>query len=147
MKTIEEIIKQPPVYLHEWKSKFNVIANFEDIYITEKEFNNPELDSQYFKEKRNEMKTALEKWESVNILFASYNNESYSGDAFVLIEKNGKLYEVNGSHCSCYGLEGQWEPEETNLEALKHRLIEGKMGVDSYSENNYSNELKEFLGI
>lgn len=26
---------------------------------------------------------------------------------------DGKLYEVHGSHCSCYGFEGQWEPTET----------------------------------
>lgn len=34
---------------------------------------------------------------------------------------DGKLYEVNGGHCSCYGLEGQWEPAETSVAALKMR--------------------------
>ncbi len=33
-------------------------------------------------------------------------------DAFIVYKaKNGKFYEVHGSHCSCYGFEGQWEPE------------------------------------
>ena len=57
----------------------------------------------------------------LNILLATYTFEDYSGDAFVLFEKDGKLFEVNGGHCSCYGLEGQWEPEETTSEALLTR--------------------------
>lgn len=63
------------------------------------------------------MQQKLKGWEGINILFASYGEDNYSGNAFVLFEKDGKLYEVNGSHCSCYGLEGQFEPEETTLEA------------------------------
>lgn len=58
----------------------------------------------------------------VEIILASYTYEDYSGDAFVLFRKDGQLFEVNGGHCSCYGLEGQWEPEETSVEALRHRL-------------------------
>jgi hypothetical protein len=54
------------------------------------------------------------------ILFASYGGACYEGDAVVIFQKNGKLYEVHGSHCSCYGLEGQWRPEETTLESLAH---------------------------
>ncbi len=55
------------------------------------------------------------------LLFASYGGGSYEGDAFVLFRKDGKLYEVTGSHCSCYGLEGQWAPEATTVEALEAR--------------------------
>ena len=55
------------------------------------------------------------------ILFASYDCPPYEGYAFVLYEQDGKLYEVNGSHCSCYGLEGQWEPEETTWSAIAIR--------------------------
>ena len=55
------------------------------------------------------------------IIFASYLYECYKGSAFVLFERDGKLYEVNGSHCSCYGLEGQWEPEETSVAAVRMR--------------------------
>ena len=59
--------------------------------------------------------------EGATILLASYTYENYTGDAFVLFERDGKLFEVNGSHCSCYGLEDQWEPEETTKEALLAR--------------------------
>lgn len=55
------------------------------------------------------------------LLFASYGGASYEGDAFVIYERDGKLYEVHGGHCSCYGLEGQWEPEETTWAALAAR--------------------------
>lgn len=41
--------------------------------------------------------------------------------AIVVYEKGDLLFEVNGSHCSCYGYEGQWEPEETSWEALAVR--------------------------
>ena len=57
--------------------------------------------------------------EGIDILLASYTYEYYSGSALVVFRKDGELYEVNGSHCSCYGLEGQWEPEETSVEALR----------------------------
>ena len=80
-------------------------------------------------------------------MLASYTYENYSGDAFVLFRKNGKLYEVNGSHCSCYGLgeesiggsESQWQPEETTIESLKHRLKNGNF------DGHFSNELKELV--
>lgn len=52
------------------------------------------------------------------LLFASYGGGSYEGDAHVVFERNGRLYEAHGSHCSCYGLEGQWAPEETTWAAL-----------------------------
>jgi hypothetical protein len=54
-------------------------------------------------------------------VFASYGGGSYEGDAFVLYQRDGKLYEVSGSHCSCYGLESQWSPEETTWAALAMR--------------------------
>jgi len=58
--------------------------------------------------------------EGVEILYAVYTYEEYAGSAFVLFRKDGKLYEVNGGHCSCYGLEGQWLPEETNVDAIRN---------------------------
>jgi hypothetical protein len=67
------------------------------------------------------------------VLFASYGTENYEGDAIVVFEYNDKLYEVNGGHCSCYGLaeesyagetESQWDPEETSWAALKMRELD-----------------------
>lgn len=62
------------------------------------------------------------------ILVASYEYEDYSGSAFMLFKKNGKLYEYQGSHCSCNGLEdGNFSAGETSWEALAMRNPEGEL--------------------
>lgn len=46
------------------------------------------------------------------IVLAYYDYEDYSGWATVIYtDILGQFWEVHGSHCSCHGLEGQWEPE------------------------------------
>jgi len=55
------------------------------------------------------------------VLFASYGGAMYEGDAVVLFQRDGKLYEVHGGHCSCYGLEDQWTPAEVTWPALAMR--------------------------
>lgn len=67
-----------------------------------------------------EFEISSEQLDGVEILYAIYNG-GYDGEAHVIFRKDGKLYEVNGAHCSCYGLEGQWEPEETTVAALLFR--------------------------
>lgn len=80
------------------------------------------------------------------ILLAWYGGGGYDGSAFVLFERDGKLYEVNGGHCSCYGLEGQWDPEETSATALIHRIKNGNLGNDGYYNNdNFGSKLLKFL--
>lgn len=87
--------------------------------------------------------------EDIEILLAYYSYEDYQGEAFVLFRRDGKLYEVNGSHCSCYGLEDQWSPEEVMLEELEHRITEGTFGLGySYYDdapNHFNIELKEII--
>lgn len=57
------------------------------------------------------------------VVFAYYTYEDYSGDALVILRdpQDGKFYEVNGGHCSCYGLDGQWEMEETTMDVMLQR--------------------------
>lgn len=83
------------VYLHDWADVDGLMADF-DI--------GPEV------------------LEGCEILLASYTYQDYQGDAFVLFRKDGQLFEVNGGHCSCYGLGGQWDPEETSVLALEIRF-------------------------
>lgn len=152
MKQLEEIFKQEPIYLHNWEEskKTGVISDFEYINISKAEFEAADCpigSKEYWLNEKSKMQQKLKEWEGINILFASYGEDNYSGDAFVLFEKNGKLYEVNGSHCSCYGLEGQFDPEETTLEAIRYRLLEGTMGRDAYSDNEFADELMQFLGV
>jgi hypothetical protein len=57
--------------------------------------------------------------------YAVYGIEDYAdGSAEVVFERGGKLFAVYGSHCSCYGLEDQWEPHETDWETLAMRSDE-----------------------
>lgn len=64
-------------------------------------------------------------FKGAKIYLAWYGYGDCSGSSLVIYEKDGQLYEVNGSHCSCNGLEGCWEPEETSWEALAKRQIYG----------------------
>ena len=120
MKTIQELKNQAPVYLHNWRCKEDVLNDFQ---ISDKNT------------------------DDINILFASYGDDNYSGDAWVLFEQDGRLYEVNGSHCSCYGLENQWEPEEVGLRDIEYRLTKGSFGTYDWCGNEFKSELIEFLGV
>lgn len=76
---------------------------------------------------------------NAEVIVASYTYEDYEGYAYVLFRRNGKLYEVHGGHCSCYGLSEcdylgssttQWQPEEADKAAILHRIEKGTWGAD-----------------
>jgi hypothetical protein len=69
----------------------------------------------------------------IEVLFASYGTGCYCGEAAVVFRKAGQLYEVHGSHCSCYGLEGMWKPEEATVESLRKTVTERVCG--NYSDH------------
>ena len=79
-------------------------------------------------------KTVLIAYESVG----SWGCDSSS--FFLLQDAQGKLYEIHGAHCSCYGFEGQLDLEETTLQALKFRL--GNDGI-LFSCGGYDDECDE----
>lgn len=94
----------------------------------------------------NDFAVPLSIFDNINILLAIYNYENYSAEAFVLFEKNNILYEVNANHCSCCGLEGQWEPEQTTVEALLHRMNKGGLGyMGWYEKPVFVDELYDVL--
>ena len=132
MKTFNEIINQEPVYLNDFNSKNDVLSQFAG-----ERWCWDEEGEQHF----------INEHENINILFASYGCANYSGDAWVLFEESGILYEVNGGHCSCYGLEGQWSPDEVSLLELENRLLNGLFGEDDWSDNDFKEELCKFLGV
>lgn len=60
--------------------------------------------------------TALEGCE---VLYATYGSYGYDGYAVVVYrDAAGELWEVEGSHCSCNGLEEQWAPGRVTPESL-----------------------------
>lgn len=140
------------MYLNDWEASgfFGMVMDFEGVYITESEFNAesaPYSNVEYWEQRKREAKDVLakEQWQGLEVLLASYGYQNYSGDAFVLFRKDGKLYEVNGSHCSCHGLERQWQPEETTVEELRHRLDKGNLGNDEYCGNKFAVQLRQVL--
>lgn len=150
MNTIKQLLKQAPVFLHNFKDKIDVIGNFENISMTSAEYNAgsaPYPNTEYWVEEKARLSEKIKQWEGINILFASYGQDNYTGDAWVLFEKDGQLFEVNGSHCSCMGLEDQWKPEPVILGELKTRLSGNHFGKDTYSDNEFADELKRFLGL
>lgn len=72
----------------------------------------------------------IETFDGIRLIAAEYTYESYEGRSHVIFEKDGQLFEVIGGHCSCYGLEGQWDPEPTTLDSLRHRFVKGRLGTD-----------------
>lgn len=77
-----------------------------------------------------------------DILFAYYGSGSYYGSAIVIFTQAGKLRIVEGSHCSCRGLEGQWNPGETSWEALAMRRFD--FGDDT-KQKEAQNTLKAMI--
>ncbi len=75
--------------------------------------------------------------ELVDIICANYDNYDYDGSATVFYYRRDtdKYYETYGSHCSCYGLEDQWDMEEIVFKELENRL----------ATNNFFG-LRELLG-
>ena len=70
--------------------------------------------------------------DGLHIELAAYTTEQYEGYACVVFWQHGKLWIVEGSHCSCNGLEGQWFPTETTWEAIRLMLDGGwKPGNDT----------------
>lgn len=69
------------------------------------------------------------------VLVWDYSCEDYSGNAYLLYRdsRDGLLYEVHGSHCSCYGLEDQFSPEKVSTKRLK-------MWLDTMKDDREHNE-------
>lgn len=79
-------------------------------------------------------------------VWAVYGGGSYDGSAVVVFRRDGAWYQVEGSHCSCYGLEDQWSPghfeAQLHLEAVaggsKKRFVNVESGY--YDWNGSTNK-------
>ena len=68
-----------------------------------------------------EHKAAVAAWldgAEVLIAYESVGDYGCDSSSWFLLRKDGNLYETAGSHCSCYGFEGQWNPSETSIAYL-----------------------------
>lgn len=75
------------------------------------------------------------------VLYASYEHEAYEGWSVVIYRNGDKFYYNYGGHCSCYGLEGQWDPEEYSAELLLAAIEKGRWNIPEFVVSR----VKEFL--
>jgi hypothetical protein len=74
-------------------------------------------------------------------VFAVYGTPAYEGHAVVITKVGRKYQVVEGSHCSCYGLEDQWEPTEHSKAEIE------KMLTATYGPfSSYRTEIQAWLG-
>lgn len=69
-----------------------------------------------------------------------------SASYFLIRDRSSqKLLEVSGGHCSCYGFEGQWEPQEVEVEYLKSDKF--YLGCGGYDDacDAHTSAVKAFL--
>lgn len=111
------------MFMGEWKNKHDVRTSFFNL--------------KYYPTSET-VKKAVEAFEGVEILFASSTYEDYNEEAFVLLDIKGELYEVIGTHCSCYDLEDQWRPKKTTVQDVRNRM-------KHEGERSYHKALKDFL--
>lgn len=93
----------------------------------------------------------LLKNKEVLIAYESVGSWGCDSSSFFLLKdkETGSLFEVHGSHCSCYGFEGQLSLEETTVEVMKNRINGGGNlfytgGYDDDSEDNYK-KVNEYI--
>lgn len=68
-----------------------------------------------------------------------------SGWFLIQNRETGELFEVHGSHCSCYGFEDQFKPEPTTLEYLKSDKFGLSCGGYDRNENGNRAAVVAFL--
>ena len=83
-------------------------------------------------------KKILEDLEGAELLYATYETGNYEGHSNILYKKDGKFYENYGSHCSCYGLEGQWSPTEVRVEDLEFRVNISDVVKPALNNNSFA---------
>ena len=100
-----------------------------------------------------EYETDRKALDKISFLIAYESVSSWGCDSasyFLVRDKlTGALFDVRGSHCSCYGFEDQWELETVELAALKARAKKGetRMFPGGYDEDAEKNQtaIKEFI--
>lgn len=73
--------------------------------------------------------------EPANVLYADYEYQNYEGEANVIWqEDDGSISYVSGGHCSCYGLEGQWEVETYPEETIRKMIQRARESDNKWSK-------------
>jgi hypothetical protein len=84
---------------------------------------------------------------TILIAYESVGNWGCDSSSWFLMRKNSDntLWEFSGGHCSCYGFEGQFDPEETQLEYLKSDKFYFSTGGYDDDRNENESKVKAYL--
>ena len=78
------------------------------------------------------------------LVYAVYSTPAYEGSPTVIFWRDGKWFEAGGGHCSCYGLEGQWDAKEIDPTEHLAAIKEGKkILLVADSEGDYPEATQE----
>lgn len=87
--------------------------------------------------------------ESYDVIIAYESVGAWGCDSnsyFLLKHKDtGQYQEFSGAHCSCYGFEGQFDPQETSIEYLKSDKFNFYCGEYDDNETENQKAVKDFL--
>jgi hypothetical protein len=78
-----------------------------------------------------------------NILIAMMNNGGYDSSCYFLLmhKKTKTLYEVEASHCSCYGYEDCWDPIEASPDSILMRKYNME-DLNNYIKTHFKRQIK-----
>ena len=84
--------------------------------------------------------TELDNYE---ILVASIDDGGYGGYSYMLLFDNssGSYYENIASHCSCYGFEDGFNPQETSIEYI----LSDSFSISDYYGKGNSAKIKDYI--
>lgn len=143
----ETLLNREPLFLNDFREELDVYREYEVRGISRYYAYNHDDGLQKEPQRLEKLQ------QQFKIVFADYTYEDYSGDSYVLgYDKiEGRWFEVHGSHCSCYGLEGQWEPEYYESWDILSKVIakrysqQEEMDWYFYRDTASSKEFKQFL--
>ena len=82
------------------------------------------------------------------LVYAVYSMPPYEGYAEIIFRRNGEWFLASGGHCSCYGLEGQWEPEPFDPLLHLKAIADGKRISRAYdTEGNFPEATAEAFDL
>ena len=79
------------------------------------------------------------------MIWALYDLDGYEGSAYIFFREDHEWYAVYGGHCSCYGLEDQWAPEEFDPNLYFKGLSEGHNLLRTPYHKEDEDNLNEWL--
>lgn len=83
----------------------------------------------------------------VMVAYESVGSWGCDSSSYFLLQnrETGIFYEFSGSHCSCYGFEGQFDPQEAPLEYLKSDKFHFYCGGYDGNETSNQSAVKAFI--